>query len=126
MGVRVLIVEDEANIVESLSFVLQRAGHDVTVAADGEAALVQLRRIHRPKVMILDVMLPLRNGFEVLKAVRSDARLKDMAVIMLTAKAQAHDRQLAEDIGVDAYVSKPFSNRDIVEQVERLAALQSR
>lgn len=122
MGVRVLIVEDEANIVESLAFVLRRAGHEVTTAGDGDAALAQLRRLERAEVMILDVMLPLRNGFEVLKAVRADVRLKDVAVIMLTAKAQAHDRQLAEDIGVDAYVTKPFSNRDIVEQVERLGA----
>ncbi len=120
MTIRVLIAEDEANIVESLGFILRREGHEVTSVGDGEAALAALRSAHPPDVLILDVMLPGRNGFEVLKAVKSDARLQRVAVIMLTAKAQAGDRQLAEEIGVDAYVTKPFANRDIVEQVRRL------
>lgn len=122
MSVRVLIAEDEAHIVESLSFILGREGFDVTSVADGEAALASLRGRHPPDLMILDVMLPLRNGFEVLRAVRSDARLGSLPVLMLTAKAQPHDRALAEEIGVEAYVTKPFSNRDVVDQVRRLAA----
>jgi DNA-binding response OmpR family regulator len=116
----VLIAEDEANIVESLSFILRREGHEVSSVADGEAALAALRTANPPALLILDVMLPRRNGFEVLKALKSDARLQGVRVIMLTAKAQAHDRARAEEIGVDAYVTKPFSNRDIVDQVRRL------
>jgi DNA-binding response OmpR family regulator len=117
----VLIAEDEANIAESLSFILGREGHDVVTVADGEAALLRLRS-GLPDLLILDVMLPGLNGFEVLKAIRADARLKALPVIVLTAKTQAHDRELAESIGVAAYVTKPFSNRDIVELVGRLAA----
>lgn len=122
MGVRVLIAEDEAHIVESLSFILGREGYDVISVADGETALARLRGSHPPDLMILDVMLPRRNGFEVLKAVRSDQRLSWLPVLMLTAKAQPHDRALAEEIGVEAYITKPFSNRDVVEQVRRLTA----
>lgn len=123
MATRVLIAEDEAHIVESLTFILGRAGYEVQSVADGEAALARLRSKDPPDLVILDVMLPRRNGFEVLKAVRSDARLQAIPVLMLTAKAQPHDRALAQEIGVDAYVTKPFSNQDVVDQVRRLAPL---
>ncbi len=119
MGARVLIAEDEANLVESLSFILEREGHQVCSVADGEAALSALRS-NPPQLLILDVMLPQLNGFEVLKALRADPVLKALPVIVLTAKTQVHDRQLAEAIGVDAYITKPFANQDIVEQVRRL------
>lgn len=120
---RILIAEDEPHIVDALTFILQRAGHEVVSESDGERALVRLRAREQPvDLLILDVMLPGRNGFEVLKAIKSDVRLKALPVLMLTAKAQAHDRALAQEIGADAYVSKPFSNRDIVEQVARLLA----
>ena len=117
---RVLIAEDEANIVESLSFILQRAGFEVASVADGDAALVRMRSLSPPDLLILDVMMPVRNGFEVLKALKTDERLKHIPVVVLTAKAQAHDRQLAEELGADAFVTKPFANRDIVELVQRL------
>lgn len=123
MATRVLIAEDEAHIVESLTFILGRAGYEVQSVADGEAALARLRSKDPPDLVILDVMLPRRNGFEVLKAVRSDTRLQAIPVLMLTAKAQPHDRALAQEIGVDAYVTKPFSNQDVVDQVRRLAPL---
>lgn len=121
MGARVLIAEDEANLVESLTFILAREGHEVFSVADGEAALGRLRS-HPTDLMILDVMLPRLNGFEVLKALRSDPALQCLPVIVLTAKTQLHDRQLAEAIGVEAYVTKPFSNQDIIDQVRRLTA----
>ncbi|HQZ04456.1 MAG: response regulator [Rhodoferax sp.] len=120
MGIRVLIVEDEANIVESVSFILRREGLEVSSVADGDAALERLRGGHPPALVILDVMLPRRNGFEVLRALKSDARLSAIPVIMLTAKAQPHDRARADEAGADAYITKPFSNRDLVEQVKRL------
>lgn len=122
MGARVLIAEDEANIAESLSFILGREGHEVLAVADGAAALRQLHG-ELPDLLILDVMLPGLNGFEVLKAIKSDPRLKSLPVIVLTAKTQPQDRELAEAIGVSAYLTKPFSNRDIVEQVRRLTAV---
>ena len=118
---RILIAEDEVNIAESLSFILGRAGYDVDAVADGEAALRQVRKL-MPDLLILDVMLPGMNGFELLKTLRADARLKHLPVIVLTARTQPHDRELAESIGVAAYLTKPFSNRDLVAHVSRLTA----
>lgn len=119
MGVRVLIAEDEANIAESLGFILGRAGFVVTCVADGESAL---RCLHSdpPELLVLDVMLPGMNGFEVLKNVRSDPALQGLPVVILTAKTQAHDRQMAEEIGATAYITKPFSNHEVVEELRRL------
>jgi DNA-binding response OmpR family regulator len=73
-------------------------------------------------LMILDLMLPRLNGFEVLRRVRADPALEGLPVIMLTAKGQAHDRRTAEDIGADAFITKPFSNRDVVDHVLRLVS----
>lgn len=120
MATRVLITEDEPNIAESLTFILNREGYDVSTVLDGEAALQRLRS-DPPDIMILDVMLPRLNGFEVLKLVKADPALKALPVMILTAKGQAHDRRMAEEIGASAFITKPFSNRDIIEQVGRLA-----
>ncbi|HLT27858.1 MAG TPA: response regulator [Zeimonas sp.] len=120
MTTRVLIAEDEPHIVESLSFVLQRSGYEVASVFDGEAAMSQLRS-DPPDMMILDVMLPKLNGFEVLKQVKSDPSLRSIPVIILTAKGQTQDRRMAEEIGVDGFMTKPFSNREIVDEVRRLA-----
>jgi DNA-binding response OmpR family regulator len=120
MTTRVLIAEDEPHIVESLSFVLQRSGYEVSSVFDGEAAMSRLRS-DPPDMMILDVMLPKLNGFEVLKQVKSDPALRSIPVIILTAKGQTQDRRMAEEIGVDGFMTKPFSNREIVDEVRRLA-----
>ena len=88
VGIRVLIAEDEANIVESLSFILGRAGHDVRSVGDGDAALLCLRTEPPPQLLILDVMLPRRNGFEVLKAIRADPRLARCAIYLPTRFVQ--------------------------------------
>ena len=119
MTTRVLIAEDEPNIVESLTFLLRRAGYDVTSVLDGEAALAHLR-MGAPDLMILDLMLPRRNGFEVLKSVKADPSLQFLPVLVLTAKGQPQDRRHAEAIGIDAFITKPFSNREIVDAVRRL------
>ncbi len=119
MATRILIAEDEPNIVESLTFVLGRDGFEVRAALDGESALEQLRA-DRPDVMILDLMLPRLNGFEVLKQVKSDPSLRAIPVVVLTAKGQAHDRRMAEALGADGFMTKPFSNREIVELVRQV------
>jgi DNA-binding response OmpR family regulator len=119
MAIRVLITEDEPNIVESLSFILNRAGYEVSAVLDGEAALRRLRS-NPPDLMILDLMLPKLNGFEVLKLIKADPLLQALPIVILTAKGQAHDRQLALEIGASAFITKPFSNRDILEQIGRL------
>ncbi len=121
MTTRVLVAEDEPNIVESLSFILNRSGCDVTSVTDGEAALNSIRA-DKPNVVILDVMLPKMNGFEVLKAVRSDETVKDIPIIILTAKGQSQDRRMAEEIGANAFVTKPFSNQHIIETVQQLSS----
>jgi len=120
---RVMIVEDEPNIVESLSFVFSREGWQVAAALDGETAIERLLS-EPPDVLVLDVMLPPHNGFEVLKRLRSEPNLKDLPVLVLTAKGQEKDRHTAMRLGADAFVTKPFSNRDIVQQVRELAGVE--
>ena len=119
MSINVLIAEDEQNIAESLRFILERAGCAVRHAADGEEALAEARS-DVPDVLILDVMLPSLNGFDVLKTVRSDDMLKHIAVLVLTAKGQSHDRQTADALGADSFITKPFANAEIVAEVLRL------
>ncbi len=121
MSVRVLLVEDEPHIVESLTFLLEQAGCDVIAVFDGEAAVKRLGRTPKPHVLILDLMIPKRNGFEVLKWVKADPSLKHLPVLMLTARGQDQDRRTAEELGVDIFETKPFSNREIVDHVLRLA-----
>ena len=123
MAVKVLITEDEPNIIESLTFILKRAGYEVAAVSDGEAAMQELHA-HQPDVMILDLMVPKLNGFEVLKRIKSDPVLSTLPVLVLSAKGQAHDRRLVEDMGAEAFVTKPFSNRDLIDQIGRLCAPQ--
>ncbi|WP_193183804.1 response regulator transcription factor [Nisaea sediminum] len=123
MTTRVFIAEDEPNILESLSFLLGREGWEVTSALDGDAALEQLNNQALPDVVILDIMLPHRNGFEILRQLRASPRTSKLPVIVLTAKGQEKDRKTAQEIGADAFVTKPFSNRDVIEQVKKLAGL---
>jgi DNA-binding response OmpR family regulator len=120
---RILIVEDETNIAESLSFILRRADFDVATVGDGAEALDRLRR-ERFAAIILDIMLPGMNGFDVLRAMRADRALAALPVIVLTAKGQANDRKMAEAIGASAFITKPFSNAEIVDCVSRLAEAQ--
>lgn len=116
---RVLIVEDEPNIVESLSFILQRADFDIDTAPDGKEALRQLQR-HSYSALILDLMLPGISGLEVLRSVRSDKTLAALPVIVLSAKGQAADRKAAEATGATAFITKPFSNAEVVDRVREL------
>jgi DNA-binding response OmpR family regulator len=121
---RILLVEDERHIVESLSFVLEREGFEVSAAPDGESALERLRA-SRPDVLVLDVMLPRLGGLEVLKLVRADAALRTLPVVVLTARGRPHDRRMAEEIGVEAFMTKPFANQDVVDAVRRLAGAKA-
>ncbi len=124
LGVRplALIVEDEPYIAESLTFLLERAGLAAEVAGDGIAALDAVR-VRRPAVVILDVMLPDGSGLEVLKAVRTDPGLGSVRILVLTARGRENDRRTALALGADAYITKPFSNRDVVNQACALAGV---
>lgn len=116
---KILVVEDEPNIVESLRFILGQAGFAVDVATDGAEALHRMST-ERFDAVVLDIMLPGLNGFEVLRSVRSDPRLAKLPVIVLTAKGQANDRRNAEEIGASAFITKPFSNTEVVAKVRAL------
>ena len=119
MQSRVLLAEDEPHITELLKFLLSRAGFDVFTEADGRSALAAAL-VNPPDVMILDVMLPELDGFEVLRRLRDDPRGAGVPVMMLTAKGQREDRETAERLKVDAFITKPFSNAEVVESVRRL------
>ena len=120
MALRVQLAEDEPNIAESLIFLLERAGFDVAAMSDGQAALAAALA-EPPDVMILDVMLPGLDGFEVLRRLRADDRGASVPVIMLTAKGQRADREAALGVGADLFMTKPFSNAQLIEAVRRLA-----
>lgn len=118
---KVLIVDDEPSIVLSLEFLMQQAGHEVTVARDGAAALDALRTAH-PDLVLLDVMLPHRSGFEICQRVREDPALAGTKIILLTAKGRDVDVEKGLALGADAYVTKPFGTRELVEKVDALLA----
>lgn len=119
MAIDILIAEDEPSILESLDFILKRAGWTIGAVTDGEAALEAVRRL-RPRVLVLDVMLPKRSGFEVLKQIRAEAATRNLPVLILTAKGQQQDRRIAEELKADAFVTKPYANADVVGAVRRL------
>ena len=119
MSVDVLIAEDEPSILESLDFILRRAGWSILSVTDGDAVLSTLRRTP-PRVLVLDVMLPKRSGFEVLKQIRADDTLRDLPVLILTARGQAKDRRTAEELGADGFVTKPYANAEVLDEVRRL------
>ena len=120
MALKVQLAEDEPHIVESLTFLLERAGFEVVAVPDGKAALATALAAP-PDVLILDVMLPLLDGFEILRRLRADARGRDVPVIMLTARGQRADRAAALGTGADLFITKPFSNAEVVAAVRRLA-----
>jgi DNA-binding response OmpR family regulator len=113
---RVLIVEDEPHIVLSLEFLLRRAGYETASAADGDAGLALVRQL-RPDLVLLDIMLPKRNGYEVCQAIKSDPDLRAIPVVMLTAKGQEVEILKGRDLGAAAYVTKPFGNAEILEVI---------
>lgn len=119
MAAHVLLIEDEPNICEAIRFILMRDGFTVTVLADGRDAEAEVRA-HRPDVLILDVMLPGRSGYEVLAALRADPETRTLPVLMLTARGQTRDRAEAERIGASGFMTKPFSNAEILAAVRAL------
>lgn len=119
MPKKVLIVDDEPNILLSVEFLMQREGHEVVTARDGQEA-VELLAAAKPDLMILDVMMPRKNGFEVCNEVRADPGFADMPILMLTAKGREAEVKKGESLGADAYVTKPFSTHELVVKVQAL------
>ncbi|MCO5146479.1 MAG: response regulator [Aquamicrobium sp.] len=119
MAVDILIAEDEPSILEALTFVLRRAGWTVHTVTDGEAVMNAVRR-DRPRVLVLDIMMPKRSGFEVLKQIRGNEATAALPVLVLTAKGQQQDRRIAGELGANSFVTKPYSNADVIEAVRAL------
>jgi DNA-binding response OmpR family regulator len=121
MGRRVTLIEDERNIIEAIRFILARDGWDVRTHSNGEDA-VDAVRAQRPDLLILDVMLPGRSGFDILQEIRGDPEMNGLPVLMLTARGQERDRDMAERAGASRYMTKPFSNAEVLAAVRELVA----
>lgn len=122
MPKNVLIVDDEPNIVLSLQFLMKKAGYDVRVARDGEEALAEIAKAP-PDLVLLDVMMPKRDGFDVCQTVRGNPSWRDVRIIMLTARGRDIEREKGLALGADSYVTKPFSTKDVLAQVDELLGL---
>ena len=116
---KILIADDEPNIVISLEYLLQREGYAVLVARDGQEALDTIAR-EQPALVLLDVMMPHKTGFEVCQAVRADEALQATRILMLTAKGRETDVAKGLALGANAYMTKPFSTRELVQKVAEL------
>lgn len=121
MPASVLVVDDEASIVLSLEFLMKQAGYRVRVVNDGEAALAAIAE-EPPDLILLDAMMPKRDGFDVCQTVRANPQLAAMRIIMLTAKGRDVERDKGLALGADDYITKPFSTREVVERVRQLLA----
>ncbi len=119
MSKRVLIIEDEPNIIEAISLILSRDGWHVDSHSNGHDA-VSVVQARAPDLVILDVMLPGRSGYEILTDLRAQPETRDLPVLMLTARGQARDRELAERAGASRFMTKPFSNADVIEALNAL------
>ena len=124
MTSRILIADDEPNILISLEYLMKREGYEVHVARDGQEALDVMQRV-RPQLVLLDVMMPGKTGFEVCQALRSDEALKGTLVLMLTAKGRDTDVAKGLALGADDYITKPFSTKELVQKVRDLLAAKT-
>ena len=118
MTAKVLIVDDEPNIVVSLQFLMKQGGYETSVARDGDEALLEVGRF-RPDLVLLDVMMPLRDGYDVCQQLRRDS-WNDLKIVMLTAMGRETAVAKGIALGADAYVTKPFSTSELVATVTRL------
>lgn len=119
MNPKILVADDEPNIVISLEYLLKREGYTVVIARDGEEALQTIRR-EQPDLVLLDVMMPKKTGFEVCQEVRADDALQSTKILMLTAKGRDTDVAKGTALGADAYITKPFATRDLVQKVAQM------
>ena len=123
MNRKILVADDESNIVISLEYLMKREGYTVLVARDGQEALDVIAR-DRPDLVLLDVMMPKKSGFEVCQAVRASEELQATKILMLTAKGRDTDLAKGLALGADAYMTKPFSTRELVQKVADMLAAQ--
>ncbi|CAI06215.1 MULTISPECIES: response regulator transcription factor [Aromatoleum] len=121
MAKKILIADDEQNIVISLEFLMKREGYEVSIANDGEEAIARIRA-ELPDLVLLDVMMPKKSGFEVCQEIKADPDLQSVRVLMLTAKGRDTEVAKGLALGADAYMTKPFSTKELVECVRSMLA----
>ncbi|MDP2913306.1 MAG: response regulator [Candidatus Omnitrophota bacterium] len=119
MKKKIMIIEDERDLVKAVSFRLEDAGYEVAAAYDGEEGLKKVRSEH-PDLILLDLMLPKMNGYKVCEALKSDSNVNKIPVIMFTARAQDTDRKMSQAAGVDAYITKPFESSELLATIKKL------
>ena len=119
---KILIVDDEEDIVESLSFMLQTQGYETICAYDGEEGL-KLAKEENPDLIMLDVMMPKINGYKICRLLKYDAKYKNIPIIMLTARSQESDKAIGEETGADEYITKPFEFNDVLEIMQKYIGL---
>jgi DNA-binding response OmpR family regulator len=118
MAQSILVADDEPSILLSLQVLLQKAGYEVRVARDGQEVLGALRGA-RPDLIVLDAMMPVLSGYDICEMLRAEPNLRDIPIIMLTAKGRDTDREKGMALGATDYITKPFSTRELVETVRR-------
>ena len=121
---KILVVDDEVDLVETVRFPLEMKGFDVLVSYDGEDALSQARK-EKPDLIILDLMLPKLDGYKVCRLLKFDERYKHIPILMLTAKTQEKDKILGKETGADEYITKPFEMDDLMEKVKKYLKISS-
>ncbi len=121
MVASILIADDEPNIVRSLEFLMEQAGYRVRIVSDGDAALAAIAE-EKPDLLLLDAMMPKRNGFDVCQTIRANPAWTGIRIIMLTARGREVERDKGLALGADEYITKPFSMREVVERVKLLLA----
>jgi DNA-binding response OmpR family regulator len=119
MNQKILVADDEPNIVISLEYLLKREGYTVLIARDGQEALETIAR-EQPDLVLLDVMMPKKTGFEVCQSVRANDKLQATKILMLTARGRDTDVTKGLALGADAYITKPFSTRELVQKVAQM------
>lgn len=122
MAHKILIVDDEPNIVISLEFLMKKEGFEIAVAVDGDEALAKVASF-KPDLILLDVMMPKKSGFEVCEALRADPANAGLQIVMLTAKGRDTEVAKGLAIGADAYVTKPFSTKELLAKVKTMLGL---
>jgi len=119
---RILVVDDEIYIVHILDFSLGMEGYEVLTALDGEQALERLKS-DKPDLIVLDIMMPKLDGYEVCRAIKSNPDTRNIPVILLSAKGRNVDQKMGFDVGADDYITKPFSPRKLVERINAILGL---
>lgn len=121
MAKKILIVDDESDLVETLTFRLEASGYDIVSAHDGQEGLEKARS-EKPDLILLDVMMPKVNGFQVCRELKNDEKTKGIKIVILTAKSQESDKFWGKNVGADGYISKPFEASELLAKIEELLA----